>query len=315
MTDQHDGFNSRLELDSGTINALRTLGRQMSATSDVPAAGQLWRAAWADVSTLVIVVSIEGAWALVAPVTVDIGYADRFTGILRSNASPLPVPVAVFAGLTLPVPLVTLDSGIGSIDAETLADIRALGSANLHGQPASVGIETGSSDVDAVDIRREFRVELSNSLAQLAMADLSVLAESSDFDLARELRACNLGLSDVKRILSVDLAAARQIATGTQQLTLEQAEQLSPALHCTAAELINIGLALDPDLIAVLQDPYEFGVVRLIARRDDLSEIAAARSIPAAIAARSTTQHDDGAGVRFWRDALAMLRERLSNGD
>ena len=315
MTTDRHAFDSRYELNADAADALRTLGRQISEASVVLAAGQLWRAAWAEISALVIVLSIEGAWAQVVPVTVDVDYADPFTAVLRDSSSPLPVPVAVFAGLGIPVPLFTLDTGIGSIDAEALTEVRALRSANLRGELPSVGVEAGTSDVDSVDVRREFRIELSNTLAQLALADLSVLADSADVDMDTELRAQNIGLADVKRMLSVDLSQARLIATGAQPLTAEQAELLAPALQRAPSELVNVGTALNSDLIAVLHDPYEFGVVRLLARRDNVPELVAARSLPTEIAARSNTQHSDEEGQRFWREALAVLRERLTDGN
>lgn len=206
MTQDHDAQDLRDPINPDTIEKLRMLGVHLNRVQQLPEAGQLWRGAWGQDSQLQLILLVEDEWAHVAPVTVDVAYADNFTAVLRGANSPLPVPAAVFAGLTTPVPLFTLDLHLGDVSPEAVSALNKLRLANLRGETPESSLETGSHDASIVDPRREFRNDLADTLGQLAAADLASLSQPGSIDIDEELGARGVNVTDLKTLLNVDLA-------------------------------------------------------------------------------------------------------------
>lgn len=288
--------------------ALRAVGELRVGELPDPIVGQAWRAVWADQSVLGVVLATEDGCAEFAPFTVDLEYADPFTAILDANVNPLPVAVAVFAGLTTPLPLFTLQGYLGEFDTELVEDIIGLWQASLAGEILDTRVATGGVEADDVEARRAFRVGLSFLVSQIAMADLVGEVDSAartTLSIPRLLNEAGIPPSKLAEIIDIPLADARSIASGRAPLSVAQAEQLAPELGQIDPLDLTAVPESPPGLLKALNHPRRFGVVRALAANQHIDEIAAVRQLPALQAARRQNASDDeDSAERFWADML-----------
>jgi len=296
-----------------SAQVLRRLGDLLAGAIPDVRAGQMWRATWDGVTVTGIVLDADVADATVelAPFTVDVDYADAYTGIVPAVYNPVGVDLAVFSGLTAPLPAMTLDRCLGQVSASTLEALVALWRANLTGLTHKDSeLATGTPDVDAADPRRDYRNTLRAQLAEIQMADLlaDTAEGTTDIDLPERLLAAGLAPSDLVTD-SVSLSYARQAAEGNAPVTRSLAERIAELLGEPDATVFETdGPALPPALAACLASPRAFSVVREIMQNEDLNEVAAARRIPAMVKFRRIDRQEGESEQQFWANALDMLR-------
>lgn len=295
-------------LQPATVDALKKLRWLFSSAIPDIDVGQLWRAEWESVTLLGVTLATEDGYAQFAPLTVDIECADPYTVVLSGDSSPLPVAVAVFAGMTTPVPVYVLEANVGELSRSIASEIVGIWRSSQLGAPPISTCQLGSQMADPLEVRYAYRAEL--------LAQLTVLASAILDGHGLTLNKAEQDKSSVGRILPSRIAdfldlqprVAREIAVGRYPLSGPQVERLAASLGCETADLSLIAVSIPRPLIEALYSPRRFSVVRELARQHDVSYADAVAFVPSAVSAR--TQHarvDSEETQEYWEDLLEAL--------
>ena len=203
---------SSIELQPETIHALRKLRSLFSDEIPEIDVGQIWRAEWESVTVLGVTLSIEDGYTQFAPVTVDIDYADPYTIILSGEQSPLPVAVAVFAGLATPVPVYVLEANLGTLSSGVISEITCVWRSSVKGAPPQSIYPLGGQIADLLEVRSCYRQELLDKLTLLASAVLDGDGLTLNSTAQRSPISGKLRPSYIAKLLGLPLSIARQIA-------------------------------------------------------------------------------------------------------
>lgn len=299
-----------VELSPEATRALKTLGARIRSAQPEVAPGQLWRAVWEDVAMMGLVLDVEDGWVELAPLTTDLDYADPYTAILDPHEALFPTACAVFAGLTTPLPVFTLQAWLGAADDSVVAELVQLWRDNLRGAEPKSALPTGEPDLDDVDDHRDYRVELTTQLGCLAAADfIGEPRHTTTVDLPAALKAAGLGPSALVSS-DLDLAAARAVAMGKAPVNATLAARIAELLGEDDPNLyLTDGPAVPAGLEAALNHPGRFSVVRAKAIEDGYDIPTTVRRLPALAAARRC---DDGISEeQFWIDVLEQMRRAI----
>lgn len=303
-------LTDKLQLTHSIADALQAVGRLR--TSGIPdvAVGQLWRAEWDDVTVLGTVLDIDEGYADFAPVSVDIEYADSYTMVVAQVKNPLPVSVAVFISMTIPVPQYTLQGYLGDFDSDTVAMFKTIWRSYRTGQPCdSYGSKT-RAEADSLEARRDFRREMANNLGVLAAADLRfdrLIAEAVKpiSDILKDFEIQPTGLSE---ILGIDVSDAMAIARGNVPMEFEQAESLSSKLGGIDPQLLMESVRpISNGLRQALHSPAGFAGVRRVAKENNVPYVRAIYLISGSYAARDDGSVDRDESAKFWEDILRSV--------
>jgi len=273
------------------------------------AVGQLWRACWDDVAVLALLVDVQAAAVMVAPVTMDPPGEDENSLILDAKSTVLGQPMTVWGGLARAVPLRVLDQLLDVVADEIVVwcqHIRA-------GRPAAVpgGARTGDRISSPLEPAAEVRAQLEDELDLLAAASwLPAMDLAAERRSLRQLLGCDRDEQALRLLvatLGVSLPEAVEIVRGRRPLALAQAEALAPVTGQPVEVLASVE-PLPEELAAELDHPRWRPAVRRRTHRASGNEHRTRLEIAYgtyALAARQT-----GAANRpSWRERLARYLE------
>jgi hypothetical protein len=298
MSDQHRLVPERVlragaaaAASAGLATAVRAA--EEADTAPDPARGQLWRAAWEDVTQLVLVLQVTGqGLARVAPVTIDPPAADDTSAVLDADVTVLGHRATVWGGLAVLVPFMVFELMIGVVAAAVVdgAEQVAVGRA-ADGLPT--GVHAGSGETSVFHAAAEVRAEISDNLGRLSSAAWVPKAPGPSRTL-RELLQGRPDMADVMQALAgalgVQLPAVVDIMTGKRPVTPTQAGAVVDVTGLSEDQVLGAVSPLPVGLTSELDHPRWRKALRA-RRRPGETEAAARLAIGyrvLALAARQT---------------------------
>ena len=240
-----------------------------------PEPGQLWRARdrRGGPVTLVWLRALEGAGAVVVPVSLDIELADEHTLIVPAAASPLGTALAVHVPVEATIDATFLLDRLGSVDVAS--DVASLRAASVAGDPVE-GMSVGPNVVSPFDERIEYRQALVDRLAELAPAAGEELGHDARAQPARAsaqddwwLPAASSGRADLLMAIHQALAGTHPGARVTPR----------PPAAAPSEDLSAVALVAELDafvLVASSEAPSQ-GQARLESARLESARLESAR--------------------------------------
>lgn len=235
-----------------TFDDLLVLGRRVriprSVESEPPTHGQVWRASWDSVTSLVVVLSVSDASVLVAPIFTDFDalvfedgeiadFAGRAALVLRRHARPI-------------APLI-LDALFGAVSFPEHAGTNA--------------------EIDA-----ELEHDMTEPLDKLA--DWSAHGEGNG-TLRERLQASGVTAGQIAAALNEPLAVAAQIFRNARPVTPNQAEILAHTIPLTADEILEANPTLPIEWQRELQASTYRNPIRALARQRHKTDSDTWRSV------------------------------------
>lgn len=250
-----------------------------------PQPGQVWRALWNDISSLVVVLDPSPTSVLVAPIFLDFDVAifddDETTDFLGRSALVLWRHAESIAPLTLDAPFGTV----------TLSDSESV-------RPVE------DADIDA------HMLEPLDELARWTRNG------EGDGTLRNRLRTAGVTPSHVAAGLNIPLAVAAQIFRGTRPVTPEEAAALATMAAPLTADAI---LASNPNLPeqwhAELRASEYRAPIRALARQREKSDSEAWRSVAYGAYALAARQSNGRAAASVSARILSYIQSELASDD
>ncbi len=219
---------------------------------EVPAAGEVWRLSWDDVSELALVWRAIDDYFRVVPLRPDPEYADERTVVTGTGSSILPGDVALWFGLESSVPLGVFDRYWFEIDLEPLGGVRA---AIRERKPVEAAhVRVGAPVTSALDARYEYREDISDRYEQLTNAHWRIERESSR-TLADLVNAANATWSQVTTALGLEAHERLRLQRSQYLFRAEDAARLAVVLDTTPEEILATNPPIPPTLAAALDQP------------------------------------------------------------
>ncbi|MEV1013040.1 hypothetical protein AB0I89_30560 [Micromonospora sp. NPDC049801] len=209
-----------------------------------PRPGQLWRARWADVTELVLLLHVDASEVDAAPASLEDAFGDVDTVVLPPTLTTLNSPIAVWAGASRNVPVCALDRQIG--------DTRLDPTLNLVEWATANGAVRGRRVIGAIDPLAEFRGRLLDAMTTLEEA---TWAPAGTGRLSHLIAAAGVTISDLIQQLGVAPQRALAIRRGQAAASEREARGLAAMLSLTVAEILNANPSLPPDLVQALSMP------------------------------------------------------------
>lgn len=171
----------------------------LSSREDYSAAeiGELWQLASEDTAVLGMIINVERSHALIVPVTFDPDMADEYTVIVDVDDSPLDLQLAIWAGLSTPVPLQALRCRVA--DLSGVLDIVSATISAYRDATTAEGVRVGTA-VHILEARFVYRDELVNTLEFIAHSLTSGSPPSPAADGALDRSAQGLEEQDADTI-------------------------------------------------------------------------------------------------------------------
>lgn len=211
--------------------------------------GQIWRAAWNDVSLLVLVINVEHVDIDVVAVTLDTGAQDAESLILQPLLTSFGVDATLWMGLRTSLPLRVLDEILDEIPAPI---VKWLTSTQVGSRmPLPKGVQEGRSPSTVFDTAFSIRAEVEDDLEALRSSPAlptatqsqtstrtlaSILGRDVDLNiLVSALSGHGLSQSDVmsllrgRRPVTPDVVEAVARATGVEPMLIAGAVEPLPA--------------------------------------------------------------------------------------
>jgi hypothetical protein len=223
--DDDDAFADRLDglLRSGTVRSTHVVPTGAwallsdAAPTTAVSAGDMWQLALGEHTSLVAVLHVDGWWVDVAPVTLDVPFADQYSLLLGSADTSLGVPAAVMTALRTGVPLYTFAQYLGGIrlpasdspgaHSSALGALKALDVAARQQTEVPHDLPTGRSNFSlSVDVR-EYYDEIRQSLTPFSAAVPAgaAAAETAPADWREQIRALSKDDLDTVGVRQADL--------------------------------------------------------------------------------------------------------------
>jgi hypothetical protein len=257
--------------------------------------GQVWRAAWGDVSLLVLIVSAAAEVATAVPVTVEPAAEDENSLIVDSRRTVLDEPVTVWGGLVRELGLQVLDRPIDEIGADVAAWV--IGKTSV---PA--GCRTGVRPASPFDADTEIRAMVADDVDCLASVEgwavgldyapatgSAALVKPSRDQLVELQRRLSLTLPDVLALVDGKRPAAMPEETVALREVLGHAPRVNAPAH---------GLVIE------LSHPRWRSVARAFARRRNGSESEARLAMAYEVAGASMAARQTGDREPAWQDRV-----------
>lgn len=249
-----------------------------------PRPGQVWRALWNDISSLVVVLDPSPTSVLVAPLFLDFDLEifedDESTDFLGRRALVLWRHAETIAPLTLDAPFGTVAlSGSESIQPVEDADIEAR------------------------------MLEPLNELARWAKEG------EGDGTLRDRLKNSGVTPSHVAAVLKIPLAVAARIFRGTRPVTPEEADALATMAPLTAAEILASNPTLPDQWHAELRAGEYRAPIRALARQRQKSDSEAWRSVAYGAYALAARQANGRAAASVRARILSYIQSELASDD
>ncbi|MET7423617.1 hypothetical protein [Dactylosporangium sp. NPDC005555] len=234
-----------------------------------PAAGQVWRATWDEVSGLVLLVEAEDRRWRVVPVSVEPTGEDEDSLVVDGQETAFGVEVTAWAGLAVSIPTGTLNRVV-DLWTPALTDwCRAAAHRSSDNIPD--GARGGRPITDPWSPSATVRASLADDLDVLVGAPLVPTQASVPVDL--RVPARGVGLSAVVAALAAPQPEVLQILQGKRLATAEQADVLARVLGLTVEDVLAAAGGLPTELAVELEHPRWRGTWRSLARRMRGSEV------------------------------------------
>jgi hypothetical protein len=301
-----------LARDAVAAEALSAVGRQcrFGDTRDhVIAPGQIWRAAWGDVSVLVLVCDVKDTDIGAIPVTLDPGAEDAQAVVLEPASTVFAIETTFWAGLRTTLPLRVLDEIIDELPADLNEWIRSPKTGWAEANPTNARI--GHPPLTAFDSSTTLRAAIEDDLTWLqASPGLPVAANAGTTrTLASVLgKGVNLhALVDGLRHLGLDQPAVMSLLRGKRPVTPDEADVIARITDVDPTLVAEAVQPLPAAFVAEVDHPRWRPTWRERAQRDSSDETSArlkASYEMYALAARQT-----GNRTPDWPARLAQFRQ------
>ncbi len=257
-----------------------------------PAPGQLWRAEWAGVACLVVIVEPHHGRtvSVVAAIADRVGDDTAVVAVTRHGLAP-----SVWTGVSAAIKMFTLEHRITDLTGDSFAGVTDVLAGRRRGEWAAI-----TSDLDD---RILVRADLRERLRALADAEWQP-AGAGDAPTVGELAAAaGLQASSVADALGVAPGDARRLLQGRREPSPDELSALSDLLGSMPAT----GAAFDDDLVADLDLPEFRPPLSVLATNEyGGDELAARRAFAGRMMALAVRHREPGR--RNW---VALIRETL----
>lgn len=247
-----------------------------------PAPGQIWRARWATVTQLLLVVDAPSHAVRTVPITLEVDAADDSAAVLPPGHSTLTVPLVVWLDDAVTLPLRVLDRFLGSLSV----DLAVLPAAD-RGRPV----------LTPTDERRVQHARLQDLLDVLVAARWAPQGDGNLRALLSAMDQRSLG-----QVLDVPDRTVISLLRGQVPLAPDQASRLAPLVHQPVDALLAANPRLPEDLVADLDRPVYRAKVVELARRHGADEIDMWQKVGYAVASVAHRQTEGDAPS--WSDRL-----------
>lgn len=256
--------------------------------------GQLWRAAWDDVTLLVLIVSAGPEAVSAVPATVEPAAEDEDSLIVDASRTALDEPVTIWGGLTRQLRLEVLDRPVDTIGADVAAWV-----SERSGVPR--GCRAGAEPASPFEADAEVRAMAADDMAYLASA--RSWAAGLDYAAAAGPAAAapsRSQLVELQRRLGRALPDVLALVDGTRPPTA--AGEIT-ALREVLGHVPHVR-APAHGLVAELSHPRWRPAARAFARRGDRSESEARLAMAYEISGGSMAARQTGDQEPAWRDRV-----------
>jgi hypothetical protein len=264
-----------------------------------PAAGQVWRAEWEDVSRLVLLLAAEERQWRVVPVSVEPTGEDDDSLVVDAGRTVFPVEVTAWAGLSALIPTGTLSRVIDDWGPEITAWCADTAAGTLHEPPA--GTRRGRPATDPYGGSVTVRASLTDDLDILVAAPLVPVQTSAVVDL--KAATGRVGLPAVINALGLPQATVMKIVQGKHAVTEQQAQVLAGLFGYAAEDILAAG-GLPLNLATELEQPRWRKTWRSLSRRLGVSEYAARLQVGYGTVATAFRQ--TGGTAPDWRSRIGQ---------
>jgi hypothetical protein len=273
--------------------------------------GQIWRAAWGDVSLLILVADVDHAEIDAIAVTLDPGAEDAEAIILAPSLTAFGVEVTLWMGLRASLPLRVLDEIVDEIP-DRLIDWLASSSSNST-TPIPKGAQVGQRTSTAFETSTSIRAGVEDDLEALQAAPAlptSTQPETPTRTLASLLgRAVDLSVLVVAlNPLGFSQSDVMTLLRGKRPLTPDVVEVIAKATGVDPTLIADAVQPLPAEFVEEVDHPRWRPVWRERANNDGVDEATARLRVSYeifALAARQT-----GSQSPDWTARLAQFRRR-----
>lgn len=207
--------------------------------------GQVWRARWDDVVSMVFVDQKVGTFQnllRVAPVTVGRDLADEWTVILPEDSTSLSVALSVWTELATDVAEIVLERFVVNVRHHTSL-------AGLLEASETGALQRGLPILNLSSRRAQERKELALMMEALSSA---VSLISGNGSLPDMLAAASLSVTAIIRVLGVQSSVALRIRNGSGKVDVPQARMLSPLLNVSVGDVLAANPVIEDGLVAAI---------------------------------------------------------------
>jgi hypothetical protein len=236
-----------------------------------PAAGQVWRAEWEDVSRLVLLLAAEERQWRVVPVSVEPTGEDDDSLVVDAGRTAFPVEVTAWAGLSALIPTGTLSRIIDDWGPEITAWCADAAGGALHEPPA--GTRRGRPAADPYGGSVTVRASLMDDLDILVAAPFVPVQTSTVVDL--KAATVRVGLKAVIDALGLPQPTVMKIVQGKHLVTEQQAQVLAGLFGYAVEDIMAATSGLPLGLAAELEQPRWRKTWQSLSCRLGISEYAA----------------------------------------
>ncbi len=207
--------------------------------------GQVWRARWDDVVSMVFVDKKVGTFQnllRVAPVTVGKDMADEWTVILPADSTSLSVSLSVWTELATDVAEVVLERFLVNVHQHTsLAELLEASETGALRRGLPILNESGR--------RAEERRQLAFMMEALKGA---VSLISGNGSLPDMLAAASVSMAAIMQVLAADTPFALRIFKGTANVDVAQARAIAPLLGADTSAVLAGNPVVEEELVAAV---------------------------------------------------------------
>jgi plasmid maintenance system antidote protein VapI len=265
-----------------------------------PAAGQVWRAEWEDVSRLVLLLAAEERQWRVVPVSVEPTGEDDDSLVVDAGRTVFPVEVTAWAGLSALIPTGTLSRVIDDWGPEITAWCTDTAVGTLHEPPADT--RRGRPATDPYGGSVTVRASVADDLDILVAAPLVPVQTSAVVDL--KAATVRVGLTAVIDALGLPQPTVMKIVQGKHPVTEQQAQVLAGLFGYAVEDIMAAASGLPLDLATELEQPRWRKTWRSLSRRLGVSEYAA--RLRAGYGTFATAFRQTGRTEPDWRSRISQ---------
>jgi hypothetical protein len=301
-----------LARDAAAPDALTVAGRQNRFGDSYDHSierGQIWRAAWDDVSLLVVVASVEHAEISAIPVTLDPGAEDAESFVLDPALTVFGVETTFWVGLRTRLPFRVLDEIIDELPV-------ALGEWVSFATPepkveTPAGVRLGRPARTVFDSSNARRAEIEDDLAALQAAPglpVAYGAENTTHTLASILgNAVDLRvLVDALGPLGLDQPGVMSLLRGKKPMTPDLVDAIAAVTEVDRALIAQAVRPLPAEFVNEVDHPRWRPTWRERAQRDGLDVATARLQVSYEMFAQAARQ--TGSQTPDWSTRLVQFR-------